>query len=262
MPEIRLKFRYENGTADDNRLDLYDGAKSLEGIARALNITIHALVNGEVRTRADAAAGAELYIRAPQSGSFIFEASIFIGGAITSGIAYDFIKYAFNEAVGLHEDEPRRRPLQQRIEPTIGELPAVLETALMDVHRPLLQEPEMRLFITRPRGEVLATFNQDTGLYLQPQSIILPEPVIGNVTRYNTISRWGKLYDRSERRIISFLLNPDLTDRERSLITWSLHENNLGRDGRLYFKATAVVSPNQQRTKRYLISRISEHPLQ
>ena len=261
MSEIRVKFRYERGTADDNRLNLYDGAKSLEGIARALTITIHACLNGEVRTRADSATGAELYIRAPQSGSFIYEASIFVGGAISTGIIYDFVKYAFNEAVGLHEDEPQRKSLRDRIEPTIGELPAVLETALIDVHRPMLQEPEMKLLVTRPRGEILAEFTQETGLYLQPQTIALPEPVIGNVTRYITISRWGKLYDRSEKRIISFLLNPDLKERERSLITWSLHESNMNRDGRLYVKASAVVSPTQQRTKRYLISKVSQEPI-
>lgn len=261
MSELRVKFRYENGTANDNRLDLYDGAKSLEGIARALNITIHALLNGEVRTRADAVAGAELYIRAPQNGSFVYEASIFISGAISSGLVYDFIKYAFNEAIGLNENDHRSKALQDRIEPTIGELPAVLENALIDVHRPLLQEPKMKLLVTRPRGEVLVKFNNKTGLYLQPQTMALPDPIIGNVTRYNTLSRWGKLYDRSEKRVISFLLNPDLTERQRSLITWSLHESNLNREGRLYFRATAVVSPSQQRIKRYLISNVSEQPL-
>jgi len=85
MPELRVKFVYEHGTADDNRLDLYDGSKSLEGIARTLTITTHALLNGEVRTRADAAHGAEFYIQAPRSGSFVYEAVIFIGGLLLLG---------------------------------------------------------------------------------------------------------------------------------------------------------------------------------
>lgn len=261
MNEFKVKFKYEHGTADSNLLDLYDGAKSLEGIARALTITTHALLNGEIRTRADSATGAELYIRAPQSGSFIFEAAVFMGGAISSGVFYDFIKYAFNEAVGLVDESPHRRSLQERVEPTIGELPAVLETALIDVHRPILRAPEMTLSVTRPRGEVLATFDANTALYLQPLTVPRGEPVIGNVTRYNTLSKWGKLYDRSEHRVISFLLNPDMTEHERSLITWSLHQSNLGRDGQLYFKVTAIVTPNQQRTKRYLVSKVSQQPI-
>lgn len=261
MPELRIKFVYERGTADGHRLDLYDGAKSLEGIARTLTITTHALLNGEIRTRADAAHGAELYIHAPRSGSFIYEASIFIGGAVSSGIFYDFLKYTLKEAIGRLDDEPIRPSLQDRIEPTMGELPAVLENALLDVHRPLMQEPEMILKVTRPRGEVLAVFDRETGLSLLPRSETLDEPVLGNVTRYNTLSRWGKLYDRSEGRVISFHLSEDLTARERALITWSLHESNLRREHYLYFSVIALRSASQNRTKRYTITRVSRTPI-
>ncbi|TAM09445.1 MAG: hypothetical protein EPN72_01140 [Nevskiaceae bacterium] len=261
MPGLKVKFVYEHGTADDNRLDLYDGAKSLEGIARTLTITTHALLNGEIRTRADAANGAEFYIQAPRSGSFIYEATIFFGGAITSGVFYDFLKYTLNEAIGRLEDAPLRPALQDRIEPTIGELPAVLENALLDVHRPLMQAPEMLLKITRPRGEVLAVFDRETGLNLRPHNETLDDPVLGNVTRYNTLSRWGKLYDRSEGRVISFHLSEDLTVHERSLITWSLHESNLKRDHWLYFKVVALKTASQNRTKRYFITRVSQTPL-
>jgi len=261
MPQLRVKFVYERGSASDNRLDLYDGAKSLEGIARTLTITTHALLNGEVRTRADSAHGAELYIQAPRSGSFIYEATIFIGGAITSGIFYDFLKYTLNEAIGRIEDGPIRPALQDRIEPTIGELPAVLESALLDVHRPLMQSPEMRLSVTRPRGEVLAVFDRETGLNLLPHNETLSDPILGNVTRYNTLSRWGKLYDKAEGRVISFHLSEDLTVQERSLITWSLHESNLRQDHWLYFKVVALKTASQNRTKRYFITRVSQTPL-
>lgn len=261
MPEFKVKFIYEHGTADDHRLDLYDGAKSLEGIARAITITTNALLNGEIRTRADAAHGAEFYVHAPRSGSFIYEAAIYVGGAITTGIFYDFLKYAFNEAIGRLDDAPIRPSLQKRIEPTMGELPAVLESALLDVHRPLMQSPDMRLKVSRPRGEVLVTFDRETGLNLRPHNETLAEPVLGNVTRYNTLSGWGKLYDRSEERVISFNLSPELSAHERSLITWSLHESNLQREHYLYFKVVALRTASQNRTKRYFISQVSRAPI-
>lgn len=261
MPELRIKFVYRHGDADDGQLNLYDGAKSLEGIARALTIAVHAFANGEVRTRAEAAHNAELYIRSPQRGSFIYEAVIFFGGTVVSGVFYDFIKHTFNEAVGRILDEPQGRALQARIEPTIGELPAVLESALVDVHRPLMRAPEMTLTVTRPRGEELVTFTNATGQTLQPHEIGVPDPIIGHVTRYNTISSWGRLYDLSERRVISFLLSPELTEMARSLVTWSLHENNMGRDAKLYMRGTALVSPLQQRIKRYHISQVSDQPI-
>jgi len=261
MQELRLKFVYRHGDADDGQLNLYDGAKSLEGIARALTIAVHAFANGEVRTRADVAHNAELYIRSPQRGSFVYEAVIFLGVAVASGVFYDFIKHTFNEAVGHILDEPQNRALAARIEPTMGELPAVLENALIDVHRPLMRSPKMTLTVTRPRGEELVTFTNATGQTLQPQEVGVPDPIIGHVTRYNTISRWGRLYDFSERRVVSFLLSQDLTETARSLVTWSLHENNLGREAKLYMRGTALVSPMQQRIKRYQISQVSDKPV-
>ena len=261
MPEFRLKFRYQHGTADDGQLDLYDGAVSLEGIARAITIATHALVNGEIRTRADAAHGARFYIRAPQRGSFIYEAGIFVAGACSSGLFYDFVKYALKEAVGRLDEatDPPRPGVQRKLDPTIGELPATLESALISVHRPIRQDPTITLDITKPRGEVLVTFNSETATYLEPRDVQLPDPVVGNITRYNALSRWGKLYDRSERRIISFFLENNVSDRERSLITWSLHERNLNREGTLYLRADATVSANDV-IKRYRVSAVSERP--
>lgn len=260
MPEPRIKFIYKHGDADGGRLALYDGAKSLEGIARALTITTHALLNGEVRTRADAATDAKLYITAPSRGSFVYEAAVYFGGVITSGLFYDFIKYTFNESVGKLLEEPQSRPLQRRIEPTMGELPAVLENALIDVHRPILQDHSMTLEVARPRGEVLVKFDESTAQALQPQKIDLPDPIIGHVTRYNTISRWGRLYDYSQRHVISFVLSEDISEAQRSLITWSLHQANTGAEGRLYMLGTAIVSPMQQTIKRYLITHVSAQP--
>jgi hypothetical protein len=262
VPEFRLKFKYEGGTADEGLLDLYDGAVSLEGIARAVTIATHALVNREIRTRADSAHGAKFFLRSPQRGSFIYDATVFVTGACSSGLFYDFIKYAFQEAVGKLDEiaDPPSQSLQKRIEPTIGELPAVLESALIDVHRPIRQAKEITLAVTKPRGEVLVDFDEETGIYLQPRTVVMPDPIVGNVTRYNNISKWGKLYDRSEARIISFFLSPDLTERERSLITWSLHEGNLNREGTLYYRAEAVVSPHD-RIKRYNITRVNNQPI-
>lgn len=261
MPEYRILFKYENGSADDGRLDLYDGSISLGGIARSLTITTHALINGEIRSRADTAGGANFYLLAPKRGSFVFEAGIFVVGAISSGLFYDFIKYAFTEAVGKLDElaNPPRPSVQQHLEPTVGELPAVLEPSLIDVHRPIRKSSEITLSVMKPRGEMLVLFDADTGNFLQPHNASMPDPIVCNITRYNTISRWGKLYDRSENRVISFYLVPELSERERSLITWSLHERNLNRECTLYLKVEAVVSPND-RIKRYIVTKVSDLP--
>lgn len=256
MTTLKIKFAFEHGAADGHVLDAYDAARALTGIARALNITLHALVNGEVKTQGDAATGVDVLLTAPRPGSFVYELAMNFSEFVAAGVAYDFIKYAFNEAIGNDVDATQRAALQKRIEPTIGELPAVLETALLDMHRPIAQSPAMTLTVTRPRGEVLATFDTRSIGQLQPQVIALEGPTFGHVTRYNTLSMWGKLYSLEERRVVSFQVVEDMDTDQRALITWSLHQNNQGKPGDIALHAQALQSPGTHRIKRYLVSRV------
>jgi hypothetical protein len=261
VTEYKLRFVYTGGDAEDNRLDLYDGAVSLQGIARSLAITTHAFINGEVRTRADIAHGASLYLYPSRRGSFVLEAAVWMTAAVASGVFYDFIRYTYKEAVGaLDDSDEPGGALEKRIEPTLGELPAVLESSLTSVHRPITQDPKIRIAVTRPRGEELIVFDAQTANALLPVATKLLDPILGHVTRYNTISRWGRFYDYSEKRVISFFLEANISDRERSLITWSLHQANVNGDGTLYMFATADVTPTGK-VKRYTVSKVSDRPL-
>lgn len=71
MSEIHFKISYKNGDADDHRLDMYDASVSLQGFAKALAITAHALLNeGEIRHKGNRAEGAKIYINPARRGSF------------------------------------------------------------------------------------------------------------------------------------------------------------------------------------------------
>jgi len=258
VPEKRIKFRYQGGAADDGWLNLYDGSKALEGIARTTSIITHAYLNGEIRTRGEAAHGAEFYVRAPRRGSFVYEAVIWTSGTISGGLFYDFVKYAFSEALGnFDQSEKRRKALDERIEPTLGELGAVLESPLDDVHRPIRKDLDIELYVTRPRGEVLAHFDADTAAQLLPRTVEPPHDIVGNVTRYNTNTGWGRFYDHIEGRSVSFVLDQRIGQRDRSLITWSLHESNMKRDGLLTFDGDALVSSTGN-IKRYNVGSVVE----
>jgi len=260
LTEYRFKFIYSGGDAENNRLDLYDGAVSLQGIARSLAITTHAFISGEVRTHGESAPGASFFLNPPRRGSFILEATVWITETVAAGLFYDFVSYTFKEAVGLENGaDDQRRSLRERIEPTIVELSEVLENPLSSVHRPIQQNTDMTLMVARPRGQELVTFDAETGKALLPTVEQLSDPVVGNVTRYNTISRWGRFFDRSEGRVISFFLEARVTEHERSLITWSLHEANLNREGTLYLNATAIVTPSRV-IKRYNVTGVLDRP--
>lgn len=258
--KLKVIFKYEHGSADKGLLNIYDASVALNGISRTLFLITHAYINGEVRKQGDIAHGAEIYINTPKKGSFIYEAIIYFGGVVSSGVFYDFLKYALNEAVGkLDSVESYPKSLADRIEPTIGELPAILESPLYDVHRPIRKDKDMTLKVMRPRGEILANFDKETSDYLLPKTVNITNTIIGNVTKYSAISGWGRFYDRQEKRTIPFRIQPTHSDRERSLITWSLHEHNMKREATLYVTAQAVVAPSGK-IKRYIFDKISNTP--
>lgn len=260
MAELKLRFHYEGGIAESGRLELYDAAIALRGIARTSSIITHAYLNGAIRTHGDGAEGAKFYIDTPKRGSFVYEAIVWTAEAINSGLFYDFFKYGLNETVGRNGDNGNSKALNTRIEPTIGELPMVLESALQEMHKPIREDDAVKLVVTKPRGEELAVFDSETGIYLLPSTVPAPHVISGNVTKYNSLTGWGKFYDLVERRTISFNIDLSSSEREKSLITWSLHENNMKRTGLLYFGANAVVSPTS-RVKRYIVHHVSDKSL-
>jgi hypothetical protein len=258
VADFRLQFVYANGPADQNRLDLYDGALSLEGISRATAIATHAFLNGETRYHGDKARGARLYLLPARAGSFAHDVEIWMSATVAGGVFYDFVKYSFLEAVGRLSGDVPEGPLQQRVEPTIGELPTVLESPLRLAHRPIRTHNEMTLTVLDAQGRPLVIFDIDTASALEPQVADLEEPITGNVTRYNTLSRWGRLYDRTQGRVVSFLLDEDVSEHERSLITWSLHERNLNREGTLEFSVSSFVTPSGH-IKRYNVHKVGRN---
>jgi hypothetical protein len=148
MQTLKLKCIYKGGPADERRLDLYDGAVSLEGLSRAIAITTHAFINGEIRTHGEAARGAKFYLLPARPGSFVIDIAIWMAGAYASGLFYDFVRHTFREVVGTAQDDADlQNGLLRRIEPTIGELPAVLEGPLRQIHRPIREHPHMTLTI-------------------------------------------------------------------------------------------------------------------
>jgi hypothetical protein len=152
------------------------------------------------------------------------------------------------------------KALNEKIEPTIGELPVALESALHEIHRPIRQDKEIKLTVARPRGEKLATFDSDSALYLLPSTVPAPHEISGNVTKYNSLTGWGKFFDLIEKRTVSFNIDLKSSERQKSLITWSLHENNMRRSGLLYLSANAVVAPTGT-IKRYIVHSVSDTPI-
>lgn len=263
--KIDLKIAYHGGTAADGQLELYSAGRSLNGLSRALNITTHAFLNdGNVRVRADKLHGAQLYITAPVRGSFMESISVVfdaestekIGKSTITNAFYDFLTWTWNNAVGKLDYEPTTahvKRIADRNEPFISEISQGLETSLRDIHRPVYQDDDITIVFSRPRTGELIRLNNDTLGHVAPvQEVEITTDVTGNVTKYNTLSGFGRFYDDDARRTVSFDIDPRLSAYAKSLLTDSLHEWNVKKEGNISIDVRRMLTAHGE-LKRYTI---------
>ncbi|MBR9827176.1 MAG: hypothetical protein GYB41_00755 [Oceanospirillales bacterium] len=265
---ISFKISYHNGEASNGRLNMYDASVSLQGFAKALSITTHALLNnGEVRRKGHNVQGAEIFINPSRKGSFeelitiVVNNPEVIGVGIITNAFYDILKTTWCKTLDLiHDPETATvKRLQNRIEPFIGEMEESLESSLEQAHRPIKSDEEMVIVIKRHGSREVLRLDSDT---LQRVSIKteadIRSDIIGNATRYNILSGYGKFYDDQEQRVIPFKLMDSFPENKKQLITWSMHhaQNEEGQ-GKLRLTVQRVLSAKGV-IKRYLVHDASQ----
>lgn len=267
MKRINFKISYHNGDASDGRLDMYDASVSLQGFAKALSITTHALLNeGEIRKKGNRIDGAKIYINPSRKGSFEELITIVvanqeaIGASVVAAAFYDLVKWTWSKTLDLaYEPEtPHVRKLQERIEPFIGDMEEALEIPLEQAHRPIKKFDDMTIVLKRQKAGEVITMNTETlkSVSLQTDSNII-SGITGNVTRYNILSGIGRLYDDELERTVPFMIHDDVTSRQKQLLTWSMHHAQNGDGGKLDFEVKRVRTAKGV-IKRYLVHNVKE----
>jgi hypothetical protein len=245
---------------------MYDAAVSFQGFAKALSITAHALLNdGEIRRKGHRLEGGEIYINPSRKGSFeqivtfVITNHESIGASIAAAAFYDLIKWTWSKTLDLTYEPvtPHVKKLAERIEPFIGEMEEALEIPLEQAHRPIKKSPEMVIALKRQRvGEVIR-FDSETLISVSLQTdTTVTENIKGNITRYNILSGYGRFYDDSLKRTISFKVEDDVSSAQKQLLTWSLHyaQEKEG-EGKIFIDVKKIVTAKGV-TKRYIVSKI------
>jgi hypothetical protein len=220
-----------------------------------MTITTHAFLNdGEPRLRAERVQGARILISAPRRGSFeevvrvVFDQNT-LAGIVAAGMLgnafWDFIKWTWGVALG-REDEPgvaaniRRR---ERIEPTLGRLADALEQPLLEMHRPIKEGEADHMGLIRPKVGEIVRLDENTLNYVDPDVQLQHEiEAVGNVTRYNILSGYGRMFDDAVGATRSFRIVDELGAAERNLLTWSLDQRNRGEQGKLVFRSRPTTN--------------------
>ncbi len=263
--QIEFKVAYHGGTAEDGRLELYAAGRSLMGLSRALTITTHAFLNdGAIRVRGDRLHGAELLLSAPVKGSFMENVSVVFDDSATEKVGksnlvsafYDFLKWTWNNALGGTNTEPETafvKDLANRQEPFISDMATGLETSLREFHRPIHGDREITIVLSRPRVGELLRLDANTLEYVAPyeeQDIDLD--VLGNVTKYNTLSGYGRFFDDNEGRTVPFDLAQNIDAGSKRTITESLHEWNVNQQGKISIDVRRILT-SRGHLKRYTV---------
>jgi hypothetical protein len=250
--KIPLKITYRGGEADNGRLDLYDGADSIFGFAKTLQIATHAFVKGHITKAAPALKGANLYIQPPSAGSFIETISVLISdpnfmaglstGVVTNAF-YDFLKISIGRAAGIFLS-PETPAIRQRLdadEPFFDELADVLEGPLREAHR-TIEMSGGTISLERPRSSLLK-FDIDSLDWVKTRDEDeASETRTGTVTRFNIISHNGRIFDKTEARTIPFKRADTLNSSSVLLLSKSLDDANNRLPGVLEFEVKPIRS--------------------
>lgn len=264
MKEIEFKLVYDGGTATEGLLEIYDAGVSIHGLSRSLAITTHAFLHdGSIRRRAERATGARIYISPPKHGSFeelvkivlANEAVQTIGYSVVAAAFWDFLKWTWSSAVGREHapETPFVRRIAERKDPFIGEIAAALESPMTALHRPIKSQSEIKIDVVRTRVGSVITLDQQSLQYVstKTESDVI-ENILGNVTKYNILSGFGRFFDDVLDKTVSFDIDPDMSANEKRLLTWSMDQRSQSKEGKLLVDVIRVLNAREE-LKRYRV---------
>jgi hypothetical protein len=267
--ELSLIIRIEGGTADEGVLDVYDAANTIYGLARAINVVSHAFANDEeVRKKNRSAQGASAFIHSSKKGCFEeqvdlrFEGKIVekVGASVILNNFWDYLTWTWSHSVGIDYEPrtPRVKKISENNDLFIHEIADALESPMQYMHKSIARDKSVQIYLNRPRvGDELILNSGTLDFVSVREEKTDTEYIIGNVTRVNVLSHFGRLYSDAEDRVISYeLRNPD-DRRVRGLALKSMQAHNEGKPGKVHLKVSKIVSA-QDVVKRYIVHDILE----
>jgi len=267
--DLSMLFRVEGGSADDGRLDLHDASAMLLGLARAVNITAHAFANdNDLRTRANTAKGAQAFVHSSRKGCFeeqidvVFDKRVVQanGHSVLARNFWDYMDYFWSAANGIEivPTTPKLKKIIEGDQHLTAEMADALEVAMLEMQRPIARNDEMKIFVSRPRGPDALELNKETLRYVETREIPTKvEEFTGNVTKFNVLSNFGRMYSDAENRVISFRLADSVGNASKKLLLESMGALIDRTSHHLVFRARRVVNARDE-TKRYLVTSVEK----
>lgn len=265
--QVKLTIRYVGGIANENVLDLYDAANSMQGLSKSLALISNAIINKEVRKRLDKIPNVKFHLHPTKKGSFIevitviFEepAAVSVGTSVIGAVFWDFIEFTWKKATGRDAElkEVRSKKIMEENPHLEDEMIAASESSLQQIHRPIQNDKDIQIELQRPKKGTVVKLDRETYEFVNSHTDPIEKiNIVGNVTKYNNLSGIGRLYDDQLKKTISFHSSPKIKNVDAGKLSWSLHTSNLEMNtGKLILTVDEIKSINGQ-LKRYIIKKV------
>ena len=126
------------------------------------------------------------------------------------------------------------------------------------MHKSIAHDKTVKIYLNRPRVGDELTLSAETLDYVSVREEQTDtEYIVGNVTRVNILSHFGRLFSDAESRVISYELKNSDDRRVRGLALKSMQAHNDGNPGKVHLKVSKIVSA-QGVVKRYVVHDILE----
>ncbi|BDE73145.1 hypothetical protein HQS1_42690 [Delftia lacustris] len=216
--ETTIQIQFEGNQADDGRINLYDAAEALKGLATSINIITQAFSNDDhIQTKVPIQKEFKTFFSAAKKGCF----DIFIdvkfeqktiqkhGASVVKDKYWDYLTEAFAASTGNSENNTSHY-LRKFLDENPGlfdEMAIAIDSHVLNIHRPICNGSAKSAKLIRPYSGEKLELNKKTHIYL---STLTKERKIthltGNVTRHSNISGFGRAYIKEYNRIIPYYI--------------------------------------------------------
>lgn len=277
---FNFKARFDGGSeAKHHQVNLYDLSVSLRGIHRTFTIIGNFIQTDEIITRVPDAKGISILTQPIEKGSIALSISIAFSAAIYAmsqskesvlgHLTWSCYDYLVKKATGKHVDPDKSlfyTWYSDKGDPTprIASLIHKTESALLDMHRPIITKSADILHINPEHGLGITldskTYDAINNTHIYPDSTLF----CGRTSSYNANTQSGMIYVDSEQRAIPFEFDKDAlidaTFIARSLSMYTRSKHLKSRTGFFEFQARKVCSSGDY-LKKLIITNIYANTL-
>ncbi|WP_157838776.1 hypothetical protein [Achromobacter sp. DH1f] len=271
MSDTDVVFRYDGMSADQGELSLYDSAEALKGVATLINQVSHAFANdNEVRDRIANPQEVVTTMVGAKRGCFEYIVNVRFSDRVVGRIGksvvlkhfWDYLDLSVLLATGseAESNNPHIRKIASSDDTPFEELAIRLEQPLKNILRPIYTSGAEILTLNRPyAGDRLFLDSSSYDYVSTSETDDALGHWNGNVTKYNILTGYGRVYLDSIRRTIPFnIVDFPANQRAHQAATASMNDRAQGvAEGKRGFVGHKV-SNAVGRIKRILVTEINQ----